>query len=137
MTVLVVTRVWNSRGVLFATLLLGLALEVVLFMAISRFDLFVAEDTMRDRLLLLGLTIGFVAMSAQILHTIWDVGRVAAMTMVTLATMWAWAAVLAVAAFLVFLLFFAVFFELYLPVRTLAWLVQKGLSSTRKPKLKT
>lgn len=126
---LVVIRPWSARGVLVSTLLLGLTLEILLFMAISHFDLFVAEDTLRDRLLLLGLTLGFVTMSAQILHTLWDVGRIAAMTMVTLATMWAWAAVLALAAFLVFLLFFALFFEAYLPVRTAVWLVKKGLSS--------
>ena len=134
---LVVIRPWSARDALIATLLLGLALEILLLMAISRFDLFVAEETLRDRLLLLGLTLGFVAMSAQILHTLWGVGRVAAMTMVTLATMWAWAAVLALVAFLVFLLFFALFFELYLPVRAAVWLIQRGLSSTRKPKLKT
>jgi len=134
---LMVTRGWSARGVLVATLLLGLALEILLFMAISRFDLFVAEDTLRDRLLLLGLTLGFVAMSAQVLHTLWGVGRIAAMTMVTLATMWAWAAVLVLAAFLVFLLFFALFFELYLPVHAAAWAIQRGLSSTRKSKLRT
>lgn len=118
---------WRSRGALAFALVLGLLLEVVLFAAVRRFDLFVAEDTLRDRMILLGLALGFVVLSAQILHTIWGVGRVAAMTVVTLAAMWAWAAILIVGAFLVFLLFFAIFFELYLPVRGAAWLVQQGL----------
>jgi len=125
--VLVASRPWRSRGALAFALVLGLLLEVVLFAAIRRFDLFVTESLLQDRLILLGLALGFVVLSAQILHTVWGVGRVAAMTVVTLAAMWAWAALLVLGAFLVFLLFFALFFELYLPIKGAAWLVREGL----------
>ncbi len=124
---LVASRPWRSRGALAFALVLGLLLEVVLFAAIRRFDLFVTESLLQDRLILLGLALGFVVLSAQILHTVWGVGRVAAMTVVTLAAMWAWAALLVLGAFLVFLLFFALFFELYLPIKGAAWLVREGL----------
>ena len=124
---LVASRPWRSRGALAFALVLGLLLEVVLFAAVRRFDLFVSESLLRDRLILLGLSLGFVVLSAQILHAVWGVGRVAAMTVVTLAAMWAWAALLVLGAFLVFLLFFALFFELYLPLRGAAWLVRQGL----------
>ncbi len=128
---LVTPRPWRAPGALFSTLLLGFLLEVILFLACRRFDLFVTEDLLRDRLILLGLSLGFVVLSAQILHTLWGVDRIPAMTMVTLATMWAWAAALALVAFLVFLLFFALFFEFYLPVRGAAWLVRRGLRPAR------
>lgn len=128
---LVVPHPWRPRGALVVTLGLGLLLEVLLFLAIQRFRLFAGEDAVRDRLILLGLSTGFVILSSQILHTLWGVGRIPAMTLVTLAAMWAWAAALVLVAFLVFLLFFAVFFELYLPVRGLAWLVQRGLQALR------
>jgi hypothetical protein len=131
--VLVQNRPWRARGALAFALVLGLLLEVVLFAAVRRFDLFVAETPLRDRMILLGLSLGFVVLSAQILHTFWGVGRISAMTVITLAAMWAWAALLVLGAFLVFLLFFAVFFELYLPVRGAAWLVQQGL----RPALRT
>ncbi len=124
---LVASRPWRSRGALAFALVLGLLLEVVLFAAVQRFDLFVTESLLQDRLILLGLALGFVVLSAQILHTVWGVGRVAAMTVVTLAAMWAWAALLVLGAFLVFLLGFALFFELYLPLKGAAWLVRQGL----------
>lgn len=124
---LVVPQPWRSRGALAFALFLGLLLEVLLFLAVRRFDLFTSEEALRDRAILLGLSIGFVVFSAQILHTIWGVGRIPAMTMVTLATMWAWAAVVVVIAFLGFLLLFALFFELYLPVRAAIWLTRRGI----------
>jgi len=129
--VLVAVNPWRSKGALVFALVLGLLLELTLFAAVRRFDLFVTEDTLRDRTVLLGLSSGFVILAAQILHTIWGVSRVSAMTVVTLAAMWAWAAALALAAFLVFLVFFALFFELYLPVRGAAWLVRQGLAPLR------
>ena len=129
---LVNSRPWSAKGALIFALMLGLLLEVILFSAVRRFDLFVTEDLLRDRLILLGLSVGFVALSGQILHTLWGVGRVPAMTMVTLATMWAWAAALVLVAFLVFLVFFALFFEIYLPIRGAVWLLQRGLRPVTK-----
>ena len=128
---LVAVNPWRSRGALAFALVLGLLLEVVLLAAVRRFNLFTAEDALRDRMILLGLALGFVVLSAQILHTVWGVGRTAAMAVVTLAAMWAWAAALALAAFLVFLVFFAMFFELYLPVQGAVWLVRRGLGPLR------
>ncbi|MFH1529283.1 MAG: hypothetical protein ABIK09_00970 [Pseudomonadota bacterium] len=119
---------WRARGALVFTVFLGLLLEVILFAAVRHFHLFVGEDMLRDRLLLLGLCLGYVALSAQILHALWGVGRIPAMTLITLAAMWAWAAALVLVAFLVFLLFFALFFELYLPLRAALWLLQRGLT---------
>ena len=124
---LVVAQPWRSRGALLFALFLGLFLEVLLYLAVRRFDLFSSEEVIRDRAILLGLSIGFVVLSAQIMHTIWGVGRIPAMTVITLATMWAWAAAVVMIGFLVFLLFFALFFELYLPVRAALWLVRRGL----------
>jgi hypothetical protein len=124
--VLVAAHPWRNRGALVFAFILGLLLEVVLFTAVRRFDLFVTEDLLTDRMILFGLSVGFVVLSSQILHTVWGTSRIAAMTVITLATMWAWAAVLALRVFLVFLVFFALFFELYLPVRAAVWLISRG-----------
>jgi len=122
---------WRRTGLHVAVLLLGLGLEVLLFLAVHRLRLFTGEDDLVDRLVVLGITLGGVGLSAQVLHAFWEIGRVPAMALVTLAAMWAWAAGLALVAFLAFLLGFAVFFELYLPVRALAFLTERGLRRLR------
>jgi hypothetical protein len=113
---------FKKDGALMAfTLLLGLGLEVMVFGAIERFELFVTRPALVDGAIVFGMSLGYLVFSSHLITNIFPVGRIPAMTLSLLAGMWAWAAVMALVFFLVFLLMLALYSLIYVPISGLSY----------------